>query len=208
MIRSPPSSARGRPIDVEARAARRRQILDAARACFAARGFHAASTADISAAAGVSVANMYQYFASKDDLVVAMAEDDLAADLVAIDTLAAAPDFHAGLRDAIAGIATEARDPAAARLRIEIVAEAARNSRVADVLAACDTQVRRRLERTIRDAQARGDVVRDLPAEAVVSVLLCLADGLFGRFVSGMPQADADVSGVAGILDRLLRPRG
>lgn len=208
MTRSLPPSTRGRPVDPEARAARRRQILDAARACFAARGFHAASTADISTAAGVSVANMYQYFPSKDDLVVAMAEDDLAADLVTIDALSAAPDFHAGLREAIAGIAKEARDPAAARLRIEIVAEAARNPRVAAVLAACDATVRRRLERVVRDAQDRGDVARDVPATAVVSVMLCLGDGLFGRFASGMPDADADMAAIAEILDRLLRPRG
>jgi TetR/AcrR family transcriptional repressor of uid operon len=208
MMMSPTPQTRGRPVDPAARAARRRQILDAARACFAARGFHAASTADISAAAGVSVANMYQYFPSKDDLVVAMAEDDLAADLLAIDALAAVEDFHGGLRDAITGIAAEARDPAASRLRIEIVAEAARNPRVAAVLAACDAAVRRRLERTVRDAQDRGDITRDIPAAAIVSVMLNLADGLFGRFASGMPDADADMAAIADVLDRLLRPRG
>jgi AcrR family transcriptional regulator len=208
MTTPPTLQTRGRPVDPAARAARRRQILDAARACFAARGFHAASTADISAAAGVSVANMYQYFSSKDDLVVAMAEDDLAADLRTIDALATAGDFQAGLREAIAGIANEARDPAASRLRIEIVAEAARNPRVAAVLATCDAAVRRRLERVVRDAQDRGEVTRDIPAGAVVSVMLCLGDGLFGRFASGMPDANADMAAIADVLDRLLRPRG
>ena len=45
--------ALGRPVNSEARAQRRAQILDGARACFLRKGFHAATTAEISAEAGV-----------------------------------------------------------------------------------------------------------------------------------------------------------
>ena len=76
--------ALGRPVNSEARAVRRAQILDGARACFLRKGFHAATTAEISAEAGVSVANLYQYFPAKDDLVQALIEDDLAEDLALV----------------------------------------------------------------------------------------------------------------------------
>jgi AcrR family transcriptional regulator len=49
-------------------AARRRQILDAAEAVFAAKGYHGATTREIALAADVSEGTLYNYFASKRDL--------------------------------------------------------------------------------------------------------------------------------------------
>lgn len=50
---------------------RREQVLAAALRCFARDGFHAASMADVIAAAGVSAGTVYRYFPSKSALVVA-----------------------------------------------------------------------------------------------------------------------------------------
>lgn len=50
---------------------RRRQILDAAIACFARRGFHQTTMADIAAQAGVSDTLAYRYFGSKDEIIEA-----------------------------------------------------------------------------------------------------------------------------------------
>lgn len=50
--------------------ARRNQILDAAAAAFAEKGFHRASTKEIARMAGVSEGTIYNYFASKSDLVI------------------------------------------------------------------------------------------------------------------------------------------
>lgn len=54
----------------ESRAARRRQILDAAVRIFAEEGFFAARTRDIAAAAGVAEGTIYLYFDGKDDLLL------------------------------------------------------------------------------------------------------------------------------------------
>jgi TetR/AcrR family transcriptional regulator, transcriptional repressor of aconitase len=62
------------------RAARRRQILDAARAVFAEKGFAQTSTGDIVAKSGLSTGAVYSYFPSKNDLVLAVCDD-------AIDTV-------------------------------------------------------------------------------------------------------------------------
>lgn len=54
---------------------RREQILRAAMVCFAQRGFHQASMHDISAEAGISVGLIYRYFANKEAVISAMAEE-------------------------------------------------------------------------------------------------------------------------------------
>lgn len=61
----------------ETYAARRAHILDAARACFSRKGFHAASMLDLQAEAGVSAGALYVYFPSKREIVLAIAEENL-----------------------------------------------------------------------------------------------------------------------------------
>src|SRR2546425_6702429 len=53
---------------------RREQIMQAAMACFAKRGFHQTSMHDISAEAGISVGLIYRYFANKEAVISAMAD--------------------------------------------------------------------------------------------------------------------------------------
>jgi AcrR family transcriptional regulator len=52
---------------------RRQQILDAARACFVRKGFHATSMQDVFRESGLSAGAVYRYFKSKDDIVRAIA---------------------------------------------------------------------------------------------------------------------------------------
>jgi AcrR family transcriptional regulator len=52
------------------RASRRAQILDGASRVFARKGFHAATTKEIAEAADVSEGTIYNYFDSKDDLLL------------------------------------------------------------------------------------------------------------------------------------------
>src|ERR1700712_432569 len=54
---------------------RRTQILEAAIVCFAKRGFHQTSMHDISAEAGISVGLIYRYFANKEAVISAMADE-------------------------------------------------------------------------------------------------------------------------------------
>src|ERR1700689_3735439 len=59
------------------RDARREQILAAARRCFLRDGFHATSMQDLFAESGLSAGAVYSYFAGKDDVIVAIAEENL-----------------------------------------------------------------------------------------------------------------------------------
>lgn len=56
---------------------RRQHLLDAARRCFVRQGFHGTSMEDLLAEAGMSSGAAYGYFASKDDIILAIAEENL-----------------------------------------------------------------------------------------------------------------------------------
>ena len=60
------------PIRAQLIEARRAQILDAAAAVFAEKGFHPATTKEIARVAGVSEGTIYNYFANKADLLIGM----------------------------------------------------------------------------------------------------------------------------------------
>jgi len=63
---------KARPVEAEDESAKRRQIVEGARAMFLSRGFDAASMADIAKAAGVSKGTLYVYFKDKDELFAAI----------------------------------------------------------------------------------------------------------------------------------------
>jgi AcrR family transcriptional regulator len=72
------------------RAARRAEMIAAARRCFARDGFHQASMPDIAAEAGLSAGAFYRYFPSKDDLVFEVAQQAFATVFGPVDDLLAA----------------------------------------------------------------------------------------------------------------------
>jgi AcrR family transcriptional regulator len=69
LLRSPPPEA-------EDDNAKRRQIVDGARQVFLARGFDAASMADIAREAGVSKGTLYVYFKNKEELFAAIVQQE------------------------------------------------------------------------------------------------------------------------------------
>lgn len=74
------------PVREQLNQARRNQILDGAAAMFARKGFHRTTTREIAKAAGVAEGTIYNYFASKNDLllglILRLAElDELSEDL-------------------------------------------------------------------------------------------------------------------------------
>lgn len=58
---------------------KRRRILDAAVRVFAERGFYHARVSEVAAEAGVAGGTIYNYFKSKDDLLISLFEDRMAA---------------------------------------------------------------------------------------------------------------------------------
>lgn len=177
-----PSVRRGRPVDPEARATRIRQILDGARRCFLRKGFHATSTAEISAEAGVSVANLYQYFPTKDDLVLALVEDDLRSDLELIALVARAPTLRAGLEAANQAMYADAHFADLSRLRLDVLTEATRRPAVAAAVRAAEAKMVTAIAALLERARANGEIDSRLEPRAAAALILSLTDGLGCRF--------------------------
>lgn len=186
-----PQRTLGRPINSEARAQRRAQILDGARACFLRKGFHAATTAEISAEAGVSVANLYQYFPAKDDLVKALIEDDLAEDLALVRVVEEAGSLREGLETTGVLLAAEPAYVEQTRLKLEIVAEAARNPVIAAVVEDADAKMVKAMAALLERRQHAGEVRKDADATVIAHLILALYDGLYGRLAFSSENAAA-----------------
>ena len=78
--------------------AKRRQIVDGARAVFLAQGFDAASMGEIARAAGVSKGTLYVYFENKEELFEAIVHEQCQAQAEGLfDLDAANPDVEAVL---------------------------------------------------------------------------------------------------------------
>lgn len=172
---------RGRQPDLAARAERRAQILDAAERCFIRKGFHAATTAEISAEALISVAGLYQYFPSKDDLILALIEKDLEASMGWIDKVAAGEDFFGAVEREMASAVAESLADGSSRIRTDIIAEATRSPIVAAMLAEADKKMVAAVADVFADAQARGQADPNLDPAAVSLAACCLIDGLHAR---------------------------
>lgn len=170
-----------RKIDPERQQAKRRQIMEAAGNCFARRGFHATTTAEICAEAGMSPGNLFHYFDSKSAIVEAIVEEersDTAAYFAALDESSDLFEALLGFLDAVMAFAA---DKTYARLALEIAAEATRNPAINARMAAGDAQTRADIARLLCGAMARGQVDKALDAEQAASWITALIDGVFAR---------------------------
>lgn len=176
-----PNKHLGRPRDDEARAARRQQILDGARACFVQKGFHASSIAMIAEEAGVSVANIYQYFETKDDLIVALVEAEVENDLAIVCLIGEAPSLRDGLNAAMVRLTGMAKMHSVMQLRLEVLAESFRNKAVAAVVQQGEERTIAQLVQILRTAQAKGEIRGDLKPAQCAALILAISDGLLSR---------------------------
>ncbi len=200
------SKRRGRPADPLARAERQGQILDAAHICFLRRGFHATTTAEISAEAGISVAGLYQYFENKEALVLALVEKDLDLGIALIDQLREADDFLFVVEQILGALATDPVIESMARLRVEIVAEASRSPIVAEMLVASDVRMTAALVHVIVTAQDRGQIDPDIDPHEIALAVSCLCDGIYGRLCLPKTARGPFVSASLAMIRRTIAP--
>ena len=163
----------------EHRDRRRRQILDAAVACFDRRGLHATTTDEIVAEAGLSAGAIYRYFDSKDAIIEAVAAERHARERSLLADALVGNDPRASLRSFLERYFDWLADPDEQRRRrvnVYVWAEALHNPRLAGVvtsgLAPLDQSVR-----AVRAAVRSGAFPPGLDAEPFVRVVLALLQG-------------------------------
>lgn len=162
----------------ETRIERRQELIDAAWRCAARRGFRDLTVDDVCSEAGVSKGAFYGYFEQKQDLLLALLDDDAAAldrELERI-THASGSGVERVRRFAQAMLA-RGEDSARVQVRADLWADLLTEEVVRRRLAEA-TQRRRELVRGwIEEAVASGELTA-IPTNALASILLALTDGL------------------------------
>ena len=161
--------------------ARRDHIVEAAYRCFVAKGFSRTTMQDIFAEAALSPGAVYNYFAGKNDIVVAMAERSLVQNRQAIEVVVnASPTPLTALIDFLFGeLAHDERVVASIGLNLEFFAEAARDPRLADVLHAQSEALLGLIADVVRREQETGSVRADVDSWAVAEVVISLWYGAY-----------------------------
>lgn len=164
-------------IDVEA--IRREQIVAAALAVLARRGFEGATMRDIAAEAGASTGMVTYHFASKEDVLAAALAAVAAGFAAAVDAaVAGVDDPRAALLAAADACVPDGADGARAQvLWAEVWARASRSPALRDAHAALYDGWRRRLARLVRAGAATG-AFREVDATAWAAGFAALLDGL------------------------------
>ncbi|TWJ24099.1 TetR/AcrR family transcriptional regulator [Micromonospora endolithica] len=185
-------------------AARRRQIVDAARRCFLREGFHRATMQDVIAEAGLSVGAVYRYFPSKADLITAIAEDAIGgAGGVLAETIRQDPPLPLleALDRILAYVETQAGEEGVLRIAIQVWGEAQRDPALGAFVAATYNGLRRHFETLARQAQRTGEISAEADPEAVAAALFALVPGwLLQVVLTGGPDRETYLAGVRTLL--------
>jgi TetR/AcrR family transcriptional regulator, transcriptional repressor of aconitase len=179
--------------------ARRRQILDGARRCFAVNGFHATSMQDVLKEAGLSAGAVYRYFRSKEEIVAAVAAETLESVRESYATVVAAdppptPDelFGSVLSRLRELLGATGDDRALPQMLMQVWGETLRNPEVARVLAEGYRGLLEQWERLIEAYQERGWVARDANVHYLARTLIGTIQGYFVQqaLFGGMEPAE------------------
>ena len=191
-----------RKVDPVKQEAKRRQIVEAAIACFARKGFHGTSTNDICAEAGMSPGNLFHYFPSKLALIATITEEYRAEYAERFVQMTQQDDVLTAIEALALDLMEQSRNPLEARISIELIAEGMRNSEVGKIYVDSDRQVKAGFVALLKRGIAKGQLDPSLHPEAAATWLIALADGTISR-----AQIDPDFSVYehASMLLRLIR---
>jgi len=164
---------------------RRQQILEAAVACFARRGFDKTTMVDIAAEAGVSDTLAYRYFSNKQELIEAAVrqyEGQLSVDVPAGDSEVGLDDLRALLDMMLTSNIRRFDDPEGIKATMGIYfrmwAEALHDDRMrAEVVERWNHHFDV-AEGLVGRAQERGQIAREFDSRSVTWVMLATHYGL------------------------------
>ncbi|MEV7387398.1 TetR/AcrR family transcriptional regulator [Streptomyces sp. NPDC091215] len=176
--------------------ARREQILDAARRCFLRDGFHSTSMQDLFAESGLSAGAVYRHFTSKDEMILAIAEENMSDVLditLTVATNRQGQSMGAVMAELLDVIRVKSVEEDVAGLAVLVWGEAMRNPSLARKLDHLIGRIRANLVTLVRDHQERGGLPADVTAEAIASTMLSILPGYILQVALLDPAVVADV---------------
>jgi AcrR family transcriptional regulator len=182
--------------------ARREEIILAAWNCFIEKGFHNTTMQDIYEATKLSPGAVYNYFASKDDIVagaVAQFSNWSVASLASIISKHPRQPLYAAIRWWVATI-KESQNPGFS-VYLTLYTEAAHNEKIrATVLASQDT-THTVLIRAIKNGQRNGSINPGLDPLSVARTFMGI---LFGIMIHRMLEPDLDLDSYMEVCEAML----
>jgi AcrR family transcriptional regulator len=160
--------------------ARRSQILDAATACFAREGFHRATMQDIIRESGLSSGAIYNYFASKEQIIEAIADERQSKEGSLIREAQKISDLTNALRQIRDVFFTQLEHPKERRRRrvgIQLWAEAQRNPKIRAIVRRGIDGPRELLSQMITEAQMRREIPDSLDPDATARFMIATFHG-------------------------------
>lgn len=167
----------------------REQILSAAASCFSERGIKATKMQEIAKRAGISVGNFYNYLENKDAIIDEFAQREVARLAREIDEIV---NGRVSLEEQRRQFRESLRKQLAvqrARVKIEILEEAARNSSMGEIVRRSDAQVRELIKKMHRSRSSAE--VSDEEIEVMVEMDMALVDGMAFRLIAH-PELDIE----------------
>jgi len=166
--------------------ARRRQILDGARICFARHGYEGATVRRLEEATNLSRGAIFHHFRDKESLFLALAEDDAArmADVVAEQGLVQV------MRDLLAGGSAHPADWLGTRLEVSrrLRTDPDFRARWAERSQQLTVATRQRL---LRQREA-GNLRDDVGVEVLTAFLELVLEGVVSHLAMGLPADDLE----------------
>ena len=173
-------------------AARRAQIVDAARRCFTRNGFHRTSMQDVLREAELSAGAVYRYFPSKESLIAAIAGQAIATLRDSVADARDRPLREVVLR-AVTAVDAHAQVDDVGRLALQVWAEAARSEPLREQIAAAVQEAREvlRLQLEPRHGDAAADLAAFITAllPGYIHARTVVGDMDPERFVRGLDAA-------------------
>ena len=161
---------------------RQDQVLDAAQVCFLAEGFHGASVSRIAAQAGMSVGHIYQYFENKEAIIIALCERRFSE---FENLLRVAEEEHRSDRSSLVEAWVSQFswwiEPTRVPLTLEIMSEAGRNPKVAEVVKKIDRHFRDIMRRSLLP---RAGPIPEAEIEDRLEAVVMLAHGMTIRMTA------------------------
>jgi AcrR family transcriptional regulator len=190
----------------EHRQARRRQIIDAATACFARNGFHKTSMPDVFAEAGLSAGAVYGHFASKEALIAAIAEGSTRQLLDVLEARLAAPDLppiEDLLPAIIEDLAAKGSGNTPAPMALQVWSEMMRDAQLAMTVGTMLGRIHERLTQLCRRYQEAGSLPSDLnPADTARGAIALLHGWIVEWNIMGLAAHQQIKAGVGAIVGR------
>lgn len=197
-----------RTVDPQRHEAKRQEVLLAAATCFAEKGFHSTSTAEICRASGMSPGNLFHYFPTKDAIIQAIAEEDRRETAQLFASLDPATDAISAVIELARQTMTNLTDPLYAKLSLELAAEAMRSPAIAAMFAVNDRESSQALKSLLQQGVERGEIDGGLDLDRSTLWLIALIEGAIGRAAMDPGfEPVAQMETLTKLISRFLAPR-